>query len=434
MQIFVNGFLEQAQRHKLQSELIVVEWNPPYDRPQLADALRWRANGEFCSVRIIVVPRRLHLRYSYADRLPLFQMIAKNVGVRRARGHFVLCTNIDMLFSDQLVQFLTSRRLDPRRMYRIDRLDVPATIPTEASVTHQLEFCRRNVIRVNTRWGTFGGREILWLAMLRRFYQRSIATPLRARKKLWGGELRTLRDRASTWIRKVASRPPRETIRWLRYYPFKQKMRLKTMQARRWSATYLRRMRYAVKISGRVVSTFIHRWTDPTTWKGMAYFVVKTIAAKAAMARGWMKKPLHTNACGDFTLIARKRWFELRGYPEWAMFSIHLDSIFCQMAHHAGIREVVLGRRMRAYHVEHASGWSPSEAERLVQRMAALGVPFLDTKQYRIWVEEMDRRKGPIIVNDENWGLAQEQLLETDPLAGWSSGRQSGHPLEGSRA
>ena len=30
-------------------------------------------------------------------------MIAKNVGIRRARGAFVLCTNVDLLFSDALV-------------------------------------------------------------------------------------------------------------------------------------------------------------------------------------------------------------------------------------------------------------------------------------------------------------------------------------------
>ena len=48
-------------------------------------------------------PSVLHRRLKYADRLPLFQMIAKNVGIRRAKGQFVLATNIDILFSDELI-------------------------------------------------------------------------------------------------------------------------------------------------------------------------------------------------------------------------------------------------------------------------------------------------------------------------------------------
>ena len=36
MQMFVSGFLEQAKRYALSSELVIVEWNPPPDRPRLA--------------------------------------------------------------------------------------------------------------------------------------------------------------------------------------------------------------------------------------------------------------------------------------------------------------------------------------------------------------------------------------------------------------
>jgi hypothetical protein len=37
-------------------------------------------------------------------------MIAKNVGIRRARGRFVLATNVDILLDDALVRFLRDRR------------------------------------------------------------------------------------------------------------------------------------------------------------------------------------------------------------------------------------------------------------------------------------------------------------------------------------
>src|SRR5262245_45449385 len=55
MQAFINGWLAQAKRHRLPSELILVEWNPPADRPRLAEALRWPTDAEPCRVRIIEV-------------------------------------------------------------------------------------------------------------------------------------------------------------------------------------------------------------------------------------------------------------------------------------------------------------------------------------------------------------------------------------------
>src|SRR6266508_1631698 len=76
MQAFVSGWIEQARRHQIPSELIVVEWNPP--------------DG----------------RYDHAKALPLYQMIAKNVGIRRARGRFILATNIDILISSELAVFI----------------------------------------------------------------------------------------------------------------------------------------------------------------------------------------------------------------------------------------------------------------------------------------------------------------------------------------
>ena len=78
-------------------------------------------------------------------------MIAKNVGIRRARSQFVLATNIDILFSDEIMRFLASGQIDPNRMYRIDRHDVPANVPKDVPIEQQLEFCRQNVIRVHGR-------------------------------------------------------------------------------------------------------------------------------------------------------------------------------------------------------------------------------------------------------------------------------------------
>jgi hypothetical protein len=153
MQTFINALIGQCKRHGLRAELIIVEWNPPTDRPRLAEALRWPEDTGPCDVRIIEVPNKLHARLRHSASLPLFQMIAKNVGIRRARGRFILATNIDILLSDELVLFLAQEGLRSKRMYRIDRWDVMTHVPVDAPVEAQLEYCRTHLLRLNGRRG-----------------------------------------------------------------------------------------------------------------------------------------------------------------------------------------------------------------------------------------------------------------------------------------
>jgi hypothetical protein len=155
MQAFVNGLFSQCRRHRVPAELVMVEWNPPQDRPPLADVLDWSAQNEFCSVRIIEVPPELHQRFEHWQALPLYQMIAKNVGIRRARGEFILATNIDILFSDELFKILAARELESGKMYRADRWDVMADVPADQPIEQQLAWCNAHLLRVNRRSGTF---------------------------------------------------------------------------------------------------------------------------------------------------------------------------------------------------------------------------------------------------------------------------------------
>ena len=117
MQIFVDGLIAQCKRHNLSVELILVEWNPPDNKTKFYEALRWPEDPTPCQVRIIEVPPELHHRFKHSEGLPLFQMIAKNVGIVRARGQFILSTNIDIIFSDGLMGFLCSDSLKKGNYY-----------------------------------------------------------------------------------------------------------------------------------------------------------------------------------------------------------------------------------------------------------------------------------------------------------------------------
>jgi hypothetical protein len=155
MQTFINALIAQAKRHQVRCELVIVEWNPPPENPKLAEVLHWPDDGGYCPVRIIEVPPEIHYRLPYSRRLPLFQMIAKNVGIRRARGEYVLATNIDIIFSDGFFRFLKSDQLKPGRMYRTDRWDVDSDVPPDASIDEQLAYCQTHLLRVNRRDGTY---------------------------------------------------------------------------------------------------------------------------------------------------------------------------------------------------------------------------------------------------------------------------------------
>ena len=59
MQIFVTNLIAQCERYQINSELIMVEWNPPLNKKSLQKELKWPQNRKFCQVRIIEVPAKV---------------------------------------------------------------------------------------------------------------------------------------------------------------------------------------------------------------------------------------------------------------------------------------------------------------------------------------------------------------------------------------
>ena len=353
MQISVTGLMQQVKKHTLDCELILVEWNPAPDRIRLYQALSWFEKTSRCRVRIITVPPDVHNRFHHSEKIPLFQMIAKNVGIRRAKGHFVLATNIDVLFSEELFDFLASKTLDPQYLYRIDRYDVPGDVPTNVTYQQQLDYCRNSVIRVNRRDGTY----------------------------------------------------PQEALRWI--WAWRTRLGLSVLS---------RFVRHLIHGSVKVHDELIIRGTMAShLLKSSASQPVDRtdllrIAIRFLKERLFSPYPkLHVNASGDFTLLAREHWHALRGYPELEVHSFYLDLILCHMAHHYGLREKIFQDPMRIYHMEHGSGWTPQDDHRMKQRLIIAGIPLV---KFRSWVTTMQKEKRPMILNSEEWGLASENLVE----------------------
>jgi len=610
LQALVNSFAAQCCRFGLDAELVVVEWNPPPERPRLRDAVRVPEDGAL-AVRFVEVPPELHATLPSADVLPLFQMIAKNVGVRRAHGEFVLSTNIDIIFSNELVEYLATRPLERRRMYRVDRHDIESDFPVHASLDDQMAYCASHQLRLHAREGTFpvdrdGHKAVLdpdvvqpptvtlgagWHVRegdAERGVYRWAAAPEahlivdRAEPRLrsdvvleleiaanpydpdsWA-DIEVLDNGASVARKRIVQRLPHIGRRFsvlledgVTRHDIVLKLREVSPSGRRCQPLSERRDGLAYRLIGArivvspcraarrheyasrgpfqpkrtgvyhfllspapgetelavlddpgglpletssqeaydrgvrmsLVSTALDRgrliWlhapaaarglygsADPrelapgrdlTTAReivrGRARRLVRRVrraerALRTAVAptlREWLhrfdpspnpeprltpddlagttgelqalgdflraNRPryLHLNACGDFQLMAREHWFALRGFAEFATYSMSLDGLLSTAAEHAGIREHVLESPRHIYHLEHekGSGWTPEGESQLRRRMAERGVTWVEHRMFHTWAASMAWLNRPMIFNGPDWGFADSTLAES---------------------
>jgi hypothetical protein len=116
---------EQLTSRGIAHEVVFVEWAPPKDRPllfeQIFDAIP-SLDPRVCSW--YVVDSAYHRALSLNPRLEYLEFIAKNVGIRRARGAFVLASNCDVYFGRAVLDVFERAALEPRVLYRAPRRDL----------------------------------------------------------------------------------------------------------------------------------------------------------------------------------------------------------------------------------------------------------------------------------------------------------------------
>lgn len=325
-QIFINTLARQCEKHRLPAELIIVDWNPVKGRPGLAAVLGLPEEAKYLRARVITVPTFLHNRLKYADRLPFFQMIAKNVGIRRSQGQFILATNIDIIFSDELVAFIAKKKLDPKKQYRVDRYDIKGGLSQDVALDEALAYAWANPIRSNRRY-----------------------CPERLLTQLYGGELFKRVCVPSPEFRK-----PTENVATVE---------------------------------------------EEGVWQIRPH-------RSAPMSH------LHTNACGDFTLMSREGWEAIRGYPEFEAFSFNIDSMGMLAAHYGGYEEVALLPPCVCFHIEHGvgSGWTPEGEKKLFDRLNQAGILNPEWPVLTPLVDEMREKAAPLEFNHSIWGMANFDL------------------------
>lgn len=129
---FVGRFLRtlrfnhaQLTAHGVDYEFVFVEWAPPADTPRLLD-LVFDAVPDLRPAQCAwyVVDGTYQRALSLNPHLAYLEFIAKNVGVRRARGTYVLTTNCDVFLGRRVIEAMATRSLEPRVLYRAVRHDL----------------------------------------------------------------------------------------------------------------------------------------------------------------------------------------------------------------------------------------------------------------------------------------------------------------------
>jgi len=313
-QIFFDILIAFARRYGLSCEIVIVEWNPVADAPRFRELLSWPGSLGPVTVRFIEVPAAVHDRLPNAQHIPFMNTRARNVGVRRARGTYILVTGADVVPSGGLIRFITNTVLSERTFYRIDRRDLSHRLPARWSPRWQLAYCRCQDVTVHTYYGSI-----------------------------------------------------RECRRW---HP----------SARR-----------AIKARHQAVLEEYRRHLDSPIYAGPT----------DAFGQDRLIIPadgLHRNGAGEFFLMHRDRWHELRGYTELSSRG-HGDSLLCWTAASAGLDQVILGPPAYLFHQPHS-------------RSAASQWPATDWRPWYARYLECRRTVTALITNAEDWGLRDAGLPE----------------------
>jgi hypothetical protein len=116
---------EQLTARGITHEIVFVEWAPPADTPLLFEQAATGMPGldrRVCSWYVVDPAYQSALTLN--PRLVYLEFLAKNVGIRRALGRFVLTSNCDVFLGRRILEALEQGALEPRVLYRAPRHDL----------------------------------------------------------------------------------------------------------------------------------------------------------------------------------------------------------------------------------------------------------------------------------------------------------------------
>ena len=135
LQQWATWSVHQLSQAKVPSEVIFVNYNP-LDVEPIKSFIKWPDSTDWVKVKLITVPNEEHqkiVREHGVKDVPVLEYHAKNIGVRRAKGEFILCMNPDILIPAKVIRSFSN--LYETCYYRSNRLDYSAEIQIDVSKT-----------------------------------------------------------------------------------------------------------------------------------------------------------------------------------------------------------------------------------------------------------------------------------------------------------
>lgn len=136
----------QLYKVGLSSEIIIVHWNPPKNNNLNKILCKLNINFKNLSIKLINVDEKFHQALKYSKQRK-FSDYAYNVGIRRAKGEFVICKAPDTYFSSSIIEFVGKQTLDYDSIYRADRINICKNREYELDLNWEMNFKKHIIIR-----------------------------------------------------------------------------------------------------------------------------------------------------------------------------------------------------------------------------------------------------------------------------------------------
>jgi hypothetical protein len=348
---FINRWLHSIKKYNLNCELIIVDWN---SKIPLRKIIKTSLSNKKETIKIIEVPARIHEKIKNSKKINFFQMIAKNVGARRANGKFLIFTNVDIIFSEKFFSYLKNNTIKNETIYRTNRHDVDLKNLKKYLISEDIiEKLTTHIQKINYTYD------------------------IKKNKKIY------LRKTFINLLIQLGRNALHISLLiYISFVDFLANLiKLKTSNIK------------LLKLK-KIILNNLKLFKDMFNINNL-----KTL----------FDKKLHTNACGDFTMIDKKSFYKMNGYNEFEGFSWHIDSLLLFKAYYY-FKLNFINLKFPIYHINHEPGKTYSENKKIsIKKIKRIKLDFITDEKLLNLIKNYRLKK--LDNNDKkNWGLAKEKL------------------------
>lgn len=289
IQLFIDYYAEFVKRWPDLFEFVIIDYNPPADKPKLRDAFDWSVLGH---VMYCEVTPEVHQQIPGASIRKIQDYIARNIGLRYGTAPFGMVLNQDIFIGSSILEEISKRRLSPFHFYRADRCDFNLD-PCKGKPAGEFEkLAAENTFEVHRRHAT-------------NYHDISVKVT------------------ADTLTKSGSVPEPGDTIDPNNNVIYCNSARTRNIEDR-------------LLFGKKTAATSDH-------WRELCYFHPNYYVALC----------LHTNASGDFVIASKEAWEKIHGFPEDPHFYMQTDAYGVFQLFAAGFDQAIFMQPHRIYHADH---------------------------------------------------------------------------------